>query len=81
MTNVFLSARKTIHNIWHEVCVIGEVKLTAMDATLNTNNESQQNAMQANSGKSELMQFFENQVNDMYWAYKDLLKAISEVND
>lgn len=52
-----------------------------MDAILNTNNESQQNSMQAGSDKSDLMQFFENQVNDMYWAYKDLLKAIREAND
>lgn len=28
--------------------------------------------------KSELMQFFENQVRDIYWAYKDLLKEIFE---
>lgn len=31
-----------------------------------------------NSEKSELMQIFEYQVNDLYWAYKDLLKAIFE---
>lgn len=31
-----------------------------------------------NSEKSELMQNFEYQVNDLYWAYKDLLKAIFE---
>ncbi len=49
-----------------------------MDATINPNNDAQQAPLQANSGKSELMQFFETQVNDMYWAYKDLLKAIFE---
>lgn len=31
-----------------------------------------------NSEKSELMQIFEYQVNDAYWAYKDLLVAIFE---
>ena len=49
-----------------------------MDAMLNPSNENQSNAMQSNSEKSELMQIFENQVHDIYWAYKDLLKAIIE---
>lgn len=49
-----------------------------MDATFNTNNESQPASLEATGGKSELMQYFENQVNDIYWAYKDLLKAIFE---
>ncbi len=52
-----------------------------MDATINTSNDSQQASLDANSGKSEIMQFFESQLNDMYWAYKDLLKAIAEVRD
>jgi hypothetical protein len=52
-----------------------------MDATLNPNNEPQSNSMEAGNGKSELMQFFENQLNDAYWAYKDLLKAIFEAKD
>lgn len=51
-----------------------------MDATINPNNEPQ-NVSLENSGKSELMQFFENQLNDMYWAYKDLLKAIAEAKE
>lgn len=49
-----------------------------MEAMLNPQNDNQANALQNNTEKSELMQFFENQVNDMYWAYKDLLKAIFE---
>lgn len=49
-----------------------------MEATLNPQNEDQSVSLCANSEKSELMQFFENQVSDMYWAYKDLLKAIYE---
>jgi hypothetical protein len=49
-----------------------------MEAMLNPQNENQANAMQNNSEKSELMQFFENQVHDIYWAYKDLLKEIFE---
>ncbi|MES2678755.1 MAG: hypothetical protein V4635_02670 [Bacteroidota bacterium] len=52
-----------------------------MDATINSHNEPQQASSDSNSGKSELMQFFENQLNDMYWAYKDLLKAIVETKD
>ena len=52
-----------------------------MDATINPNNEPQQASLENNSGKSELMQFFENQLNDMYWAYKDLLKAMVETKD
>ncbi len=49
-----------------------------MDAMLNPKNTEQPASLGNNSEKSELMQFFENQVNDMYWAYKDLLKAIFE---
>ena len=52
-----------------------------MDATLNPSNENQSNAMQSNSEKSELMQIFEHQVHDIYWAYKDLLKAIVEIDN
>ena len=52
-----------------------------MEAMLNPQNENQANAMQNNGEKSELMQFFENQVHDMYWAYKDLLKAIFESDE
>jgi hypothetical protein len=50
-----------------------------MEATFNNTNESQSSSFSNNSGeKSELMQFFEYQVNDTDWAYKDLLKAIFE---
>jgi hypothetical protein len=49
-----------------------------MDATLNSQNESQSSSFSSNNEKSELMQFFEYQVNDAYWAYKDLLKEILE---
>jgi hypothetical protein len=52
-----------------------------MDATLNPNNETTSSSLDMGSGKSELMQYFESQVNDMYWAYKDLLKAIFEVKE
>ncbi len=56
-------------------------KIKIMDATINSHNEPQQASSDNNSGKSELMQYFENQLNDMYWAYKDLLKAIVETKD
>jgi len=49
-----------------------------MEAMLNPQNENQSNSIQNSSEKSELMIFFENQVHDVYWAYKDLLKAIFE---
>lgn len=49
-----------------------------MEATLNPQNDSQSASLEKNSEKSELMQYFESQVNDMYWAYKDLLKAMLE---
>lgn len=51
-----------------------------MDPMLNTNGMDEQNAqLSANTEtneKSELMQIFERQVNDAYWAYRDLLKEI-----
>lgn len=50
-----------------------------MDPMLNTSNEEQQaslNSGNEGSEKSDLMQFFENRVNDAYWAYRDLLKEI-----
>lgn len=49
-----------------------------MDTMLNPQNDDQSASLTSGSEKSELMQFFENQVHDMYWAYKDLLKAIFE---
>jgi len=52
-----------------------------MEATLNPNSNEQAAAMQGLSEKSELMQMFESQVSDIYWAYKDLLKAIFEKDE
>lgn len=49
-----------------------------MDTMLNPQNDDQSASLNNSSEKSELMQFFENQVHDIYWAYKDLLKAIFE---
>ncbi len=49
-----------------------------MEAILNNSNNGQSVSLENNTEKSELMQLFENQVHDMYWAYKDLLKAIFE---
>jgi hypothetical protein len=49
-----------------------------MDTMLNPQNDDRQMSFDANGEKSELMQYFESQVHDMYWAYKDLLKAIFE---
>jgi len=52
-----------------------------MDAMLNPQNQEQPVSpvsLESNGEKSELMQIFESQVNDMYWAYRDLLKAIFE---
>lgn len=50
-----------------------------MEATLNSQNENQPNSFSANSNeKSDLMKYFEYQVKDAYWAYKDLLKEIFE---
>ncbi len=49
-----------------------------MDAMLNPQNEDQSVSFNTSSEKSELMQFFETQVKDAYWAYKDLLKEIFE---
>lgn len=55
-----------------------------MDATLNPQNENQSASFGgSNSEKSELMKYFEYQVNDTYWAYRDLLKEIfsGDTND
>lgn len=49
-----------------------------MDATLNPQNENQAASLGTAEEKSELMQFFEYQVSDKFWAYRDLLKAILE---
>jgi hypothetical protein len=52
-----------------------------MDTTLNPQNEESSVSLVNPGEKSELMQFFENQVNDIYWGYKDLLKAIFESDE
>jgi hypothetical protein len=48
-----------------------------MESTLNPQHEEAHFPVQ-NEQKSELMQTFEQQVTDMHWAYRDLLKAIFE---
>jgi len=48
-----------------------------MEAMLNPQNENQASSFSSNNTeKSDLMKYFEYQVNDAYWAYKDLLKEI-----
>ena len=49
-----------------------------MDAMLNPQNQDQPLPLESAGEKSELMQIFESHVKDMYWAYRDLLKAIFE---
>ena len=49
-----------------------------MDATINPQSQEQPMPQEASTEKSELMRIFESQVNDAYWAYKDLLRAILE---
>jgi len=49
-----------------------------MDTMLNPQNSEQSASIELSTEKSELMQLFETQVKDMYWAYRDLLKAIFE---
>ena len=50
-----------------------------MEATLNPQNENQMSSFGSTGNeKSDLMNYFECQVNDAYWAYKDLLKEIFE---
>jgi len=50
-----------------------------MEPTLNTQNENQAASFgNTSNDKSELMKYFEYQVTDSYWAYKDLLKEIFE---
>lgn len=55
---------------------INPQKISIMEATVNSQNDNQASFGSNNSEKSELMQVFEYQVNDVYWAYKDLLKEI-----
>ncbi len=48
-----------------------------MEATTHPQNENQSSSFTNNSNeKSELMQFFEYQIKDTEWAYKDLLREI-----
>ena len=47
-----------------------------MEAMLNPQNENQSASLANTSEKSELMQVFESNVHDIYWAYRDLLKEI-----
>ena len=57
-----------------------------MDTILNSHSESQssehyRSQMGDNNEKSELMQLFERNVHDMYWAYRDLLREIFESDE
>jgi hypothetical protein len=52
-----------------------------MDTMLNPQNQDQPVPLESASEKSELMQIFESHVNDMYWGYRDLLKAIFESDE
>jgi hypothetical protein len=56
--------------------LIIDSKITPMEPVLNPQNNDVPASFENTSEKSELMQFFESQVTDMYWAYKDLLKEI-----
>jgi hypothetical protein len=47
-----------------------------MDATFSATSTNQTLSQESIDEKSELMLFFENQVNDAFWAYKDLLIEI-----
>jgi hypothetical protein len=47
-----------------------------MDTILHSQNQEPPFPMNAAGEKSELMQLFEMQVTDAYWAYRDLLCAI-----
>jgi hypothetical protein len=49
-----------------------------MEAMMNSQNENQSASLANSNEKSELMQVFETNVHDIYWAYKDLLKEIFE---
>ncbi len=62
---------------WH--VFLGHSPITkVMEANLNPQTENSQSTHEMSSEKSELMKFFEYQVNDADWAYKDLVKAILE---
>jgi hypothetical protein len=62
---------------WH--VFLGHSPITKfMEANLNPQTENSQSTHEMSNEKSELMKFFEYQVNDAEWAYKDLVKAILE---
>lgn len=52
-----------------------------MDTILHSQNEEQARPLDNGGDKSELMQLFEYQVKDLYWAYRDLLREIFESDD
>jgi len=52
-----------------------------MKATINSFKEEQAVSFENTGEKSELMQVFESLVHDTEWAYKDLLKAIFEIDN
>lgn len=52
-----------------------------MEATINQSGGEHIFPINQEEGKSDLMLFFERQVSDIYWAHRDLLKAILESND
>jgi hypothetical protein len=49
-----------------------------MDTILHSQNEEQAFPLETGGEKSEIMQLFERQVSDAYWAYRDLLREIFE---
>ena len=48
---------------------------------MNHQHEAQPQMNGSHEEKSELMQRFEAQVNDTYWAYKDLVRALLDLDD
>lgn len=48
---------------------------------MNHHHEAQPQMNGSQEEKSELMQRFEAQVNDAYWAYKDLVRALIDLDD
>ncbi len=48
---------------------------------MNHQHEAQPQMNGSHEEKSELMQRFEAQVNDAYWAYKDLVRALLDLDD
>lgn len=50
-----------------------------MESMAQSQPENTNKGFETSSEKSELMQIFEQMVHDSYWAYRDLLKAIKDV--